>query len=148
MDLYTSTLVQTHLTIEKLRRNLKARGMTLSDICPSPGVYLTNSLDLKHQLQRIGIPGREIDRLLELIVMDGSGRIDLRGLKKRMGRQELEEKEVENRNRQRVDAVKELMYRGMTSPEDAFRYVSDSYYYGYSLMKTIVANLRSVGFRS
>lgn len=64
------------LVIDKLRKILKARGLSVFDIFD--GRRLTNVIEFKNKIKPLGLLGREIDMMYEAIsACDESGAVDL-----------------------------------------------------------------------
>lgn len=79
-------MMQSHLVIEKLRRNLKAKGFEkLTELFPdSEGSNTTNIIEFKNVLKKVGINTKEVDRLMEILVVSGNGFLDLEVLNKKL----------------------------------------------------------------
>lgn len=81
LDPLTNSIISNNMIIDKLRRNLKTRNMTIQDLCgqgdgDDPKGF-ANIIEFKNCLRRIGVNSREVDMILEMVVMNKEGMIDL-----------------------------------------------------------------------
>mmetsp|Transcript_32139 Transcript_32139/g.31458 ORF Transcript_32139/g.31458 Transcript_32139/m.31458 type:complete len:141 (+) Transcript_32139:784-1206(+) len=130
LDPLTNTIITNNMIIEKLLRNLKTRNMTIFDLCRAEEdekSKFANIIEFKNSLRKIGVNSREMDRILDMVVVNRDGLVDLDMFSKKLHRIEEEEELIEQRNDKRLDTLKKIMYEKMTSPEDAFRYFDKDY---------------------
>ncbi|CDW87512.1 ef hand family protein [Stylonychia lemnae] len=103
IDPVTQQKISNDLTLDRLRKNLQAMGVTnLKELCQANANGKTSSIEFKNSMKRLNINSKDIDRLMEVLVIDEE-LIDLRG-------------------NNRLKGLKKMMYEQMTSPEDAFRF--------------------------
>jgi hypothetical protein len=75
------------MILDKLRRNLKARNLKVLELCGgSEGK--TNCIEFKNALKKIGVLSKEVDRILEMVVVNKEGLIDLKAFSNKIQRME------------------------------------------------------------
>ena len=79
-------MIHSNLVIEKLRRNLKAKGIErLSELFPdSADSQTTNIIEFKNVMKIVGISAKETDRIMEILATNSEGLIDLGILNKKI----------------------------------------------------------------
>ena len=79
-------MIHSNIIIEKLRRNLKTKGIEkLSDLFPDNlNAETINIIEFKNAMKRVGISAKEIDRIMEVLVINGDGLLDLSILNKKL----------------------------------------------------------------
>lgn len=87
LDPITQSQMSSNMTMEKLRRNLKTMNIiNIKDICGFNEEGKTSSVEFKNALKKMGINSKEIDRLMELLVYNEEGMIDLNILHNKLQR--------------------------------------------------------------
>jgi hypothetical protein len=79
-------MIHSNLVIEKLRRNLKAKGIErLIELFPdSADSQTTNIIEFKNAMKRVGISAKETDRIMEILATNSEGLLDLGILNKKI----------------------------------------------------------------
>lgn len=70
------------MLIDKLRRLLRSRSINILELSGVNGK--TNSIELRNALKKLGVSSREIDMILEMLVYNGDGMIDLHVFAKKL----------------------------------------------------------------
>ena len=73
----------------------------------------------------MGLKSREIDKIMEKIDTNNDGKIDWREFISKFKKSDLDER-LKERAKDKMGRLKELMILYMTSPNDAFRFVTIS----------------------
>jgi hypothetical protein len=78
------------MVIEKLRRNLKAKGIErLSELFPdSQNGETTNLIEFKNAMKKVGINTKDCDRIMEILAINSEGLLDLSVLNKKLSKLE------------------------------------------------------------
>ncbi len=86
MDQISQSMIHSNLVIEKLRRNLKAKGIErLIELFPdSADSQTTNIIEFKNAMKRVGISAKETDRIMEILATNSEGLLDLGILNKKI----------------------------------------------------------------
>ena len=71
----------------------------------------------------LGLKSREIDKIMEKIDTNNDGKIDWREFISKFKKSDLDDR-LKERAKDKMGRLKELMILFMTSPNDAFRFVS------------------------
>jgi hypothetical protein len=71
----------------------------------------------------LGLSSREIDKLMARMDTNADGKIDWQEFISKFKRSELDER-LQERAKDKMARIKELMIMHMTSPNDAFRFVT------------------------
>lgn len=114
--------------VEKLRQIVKSSSMSLRQIfngMDADGNGFITQVEFRNAIRQLGLglTSREIDQLLAAIDSNADGKIDWTEFASKFKSSELEER-MADRARARMGQLKELMILHMTSPNDAFRFVS------------------------
>jgi len=88
----------------------------------------------------LGLTSREIDKLMLRIDSNQDGKIDYNEFAAKFKTSELDVR-LKERAKDKMARLKELMILHMTSPNDAFRFVSTLIVHSHSLMKVNLASL-------
>ncbi len=80
LDPLTNSIISNNMIIDKLLRNFKTRNLTIEDLCRSASgetPRFANIVEFKNSLRKIGVNSRECDHILEMVVLNKEGFIDL-----------------------------------------------------------------------
>lgn len=114
--------------IEKLRQIIRSSSLTFEDIFKKfdeDGNGFISSIEFRNAIRKLnlGLSSREIDLIMKRVDTNGDGKIDWKEFVAKFKTTELDDR-LKDRARDRMARLKELMILHMTSPMDAFRFVS------------------------
>lgn len=114
--------------IEKLRQIVRSSSLSFEDIFKKfdeDGNGFISSIEFRNAIRKLnlGLSSREIDLIMKRVDTNGDGNIDWKEFINKFKTTELDER-LKERAKDRMARLKELMILHMTSPLDAFRFVS------------------------
>lgn len=114
--------------LEKLRQIIRTSSKSFEDIFKefdADGNGYISQVEFRNAMRKlnIGLSSREIDKLMEKIDTNADGKIDWQEFMAKFKTTSLDDR-LKERAKDKMGRLKELMMLHMTSPNDAFRYVS------------------------
>jgi hypothetical protein len=114
--------------MEKVRQIIRSSPQSFEDIFRSfdtDGNGYISEVEFRNAIRKLnlGITSREIDKIMEKIDTNQDGRIDWQEFMSKFKNKELDVM-MKERAKDKMGRIKELMILHMTSPNDAFRFVS------------------------
>jgi hypothetical protein len=114
--------------IEKLRQIVRSSSLSFEDIFKKfdeDGNGFISSIAFRNAIRKLnlGLSSREIDLIMKRVDTNGDGNIDWKEFVSKFKTSDLDDR-LKERAKDRMGRLKELMIMHMTSPVDAFRFVS------------------------
>ena len=114
--------------MEKLRQIIKTSSQNINDIFrefDEDGNGFISQVEFRNAIRKLnlGLTSREVDKLMLRIDSNQDGKIDYQEFMSKFKTTDLDDR-LKERAKDRMGRLKELMILHMTSPNDAFRFVS------------------------